>query len=242
MGYKEDAQSLVAECASALVGIRKEYDASLHDKNIHPALLIRIKNFMENLRSALDFIAHDLFDKYGAQSSQANIYFPYAWEGLDLAGFRQKQRIEKCIPGLSNNRPDIVAVIESYQHFSDSKNAWLPKFMELNNENKHQGLTPQIRKERKELRLSSGGTSMSIGQGASISIGHGASITLGGGMVIPGGQHFDVNNPPQTMGQGTKEIITWVAFHFSSNDEPVIPFLERTMHGVEEIVNELSAK
>ncbi len=28
-------------------------------------LLIEIKNFMENLRSALDYSAHGLFDKYG---------------------------------------------------------------------------------------------------------------------------------------------------------------------------------
>ncbi len=239
MGYIEDAKELVKECASSLAAIKKEYDESLHEKNIHPKLLIKIKNFMENLRSALDFTAHDLFNKYGDGSSTNNLYFPYAWEGLDLAGFRGKKRVEKCIPGLSRNRPDIAAMIENYQHFSDIKNTWLPQFMDLNNENKHQRLTPQTRKERKELRLSSGGTSISMGQGASISIGRGASITMGG-MVIPGGQNFDANTPPSTIGKGTKEIITWISFHFSSNDEPVMPFLEQALNGVGKIVSELS--
>ena len=241
MGYIEDAMALVTDSKSTIDTIKKEYDKSLYEKNIHPKLLIKIKNFMENLRSALDFTAHDLYNKYGDGSSKSNLYFPYAWEGLDLIGFRQKQRIEKCIPGLSKNRPDIVSMIEAYQYFSDRNNAWLPKFMNLNNENKHQRLSPQVRKEQKELRISSGGTSMSLGHGASISVGKGASISMGG-MVIPGGQSFNANTPPATIGQGTKEIITWVLFHFSLNNEPVIPFLTQALNGVEKIINELSTK
>jgi len=141
MGFVEDAKSLIEDCESKIELIRNEYDNSLKEKEIKPKLLIQIKNFMENLRSALDFTAHYLFDNYGDNTSQQNIYFPYAWEDLDLAAFRARNRIERCIPGITTNRQDIVAKIESYQHFSDTINQWLPKFMELNNENKHQQLT-----------------------------------------------------------------------------------------------------
>jgi hypothetical protein len=80
---------------------------------------------------------------------------------------------------------------------------------------------------------------MSLGQGASISIGQGASISIGGS-IIPGGQSFDVNRLPQVKG-GKVEVITWVSFHFETNDEPVIPFLESALVGVREIVTELSS-
>lgn len=84
----------------------------------------------------------------------------------------------------------------------------------------HQRLTPQIRKEIKELCISSGGAIVGIGEGASISIGSGALIQIGN-TVIPGNQIIDTNHPPITHGPAKVEVITWVSFHFSSNDQNV---------------------
>ena len=58
--------------------------------------------------------------------------------------------------------------------------------------------------------------------------------------VVRGGQTFDANNPPQVQG-GRVEVITWVSFHFETNGEPVVPFLETSLNGVREIVRELSS-
>jgi len=240
MTYYDDAKKLVRYAKNKFDEIRASYDRSLHKQTIESELLIEIKNLMENLRSALDFTARGLFDKYGiSPKSNIKIYFPYATEGQSKSDFQKQNRIEKCIPGLTASRPDIVAEIESYQYFSDPSNRWLPRFMDLNNKNKHQQLTPQIRKETKQLKITSGGTSISLGQGASISMGPGSQIRMGK-MIIPGGQKFDVNNPPATLGDGIKEVITWVSFHFSSNDQPVIPFLKQCINGVENIVEKLS--
>jgi hypothetical protein len=237
----DDAKQLVQYAREHLPQIEEAYNASLSEKEIKPKLLIEIKNLMENLRSALDFTARGLFLKYGSsKASDPRIYFPYASLTQSEDQFRKSGRIDACIPGLTANRPDIVTRIESYQHFADPRNKWLPVFMELNNENKHQQLTPQIRRETKELRISSGGASISMGSGASISIGPGASIQIGG-MTIPGGQTFDANRPPTTIGPGKKEVITWVSFHFSTSNEPVLPLLKQTLEGVERIVHELSA-
>ena len=241
MSYFDDASHLVQYARERFIEIEEAYNASLSEKEIRPKLLIEIKNFMENLRSALDFTAHGLFQNYGSSTaSNPSIYFPYASLSQSKEEFQRSRRVDTCIPGLSTGRPDIVAKIESYQHFTDPNNRWLPIFMDLNNENKHQQLTPQIRKEAKELRMSSGGAAISMGPGASISIGPGASIQLGG-MIVPGGQSFDVNKPPVTMGPGRKEIITWVSFHFSTNDEPVLPLLKQALEEVGRIVRELSA-
>ena len=241
MSNFDDAKLLVQHERERFTEIEQAYGASLSEKKIKPNLLIDIKNFAENLRSSLDFTAHGLFQKYGFSSSpHQNIYFPYASLSQSEEEFRKLRRIDKCIPSLSTSRPDIVEKIESYQHFASPNNRWLPIFMDLNNENKHQQLTPQLRKETKELLISSGGASISMGPGASISLSPGASIKMGN-MVIPGGQSFDVNKPPATIGSGKKEIITWVSFHFLTNNEPVLPLLKQTLEGVDKIVQELSA-
>jgi hypothetical protein len=196
---------------------------------------------MENLWSAMDYTAHGLFEKYGSSTSKSpRIYFPYAFLSQSETEFRRSKRIDDCIPGLSVNRPDIVEKIISFQYFSDKHNQWLPVFMQLNNENKHQQLTPQILKETKELRISSGGASISMGSGASISIGRGASIQIGE-TTIPGGQTFNAERPPVTIGPGKKEVVTWISFHFSTTDTPVLPLLKQPLEGVDRIVSELSA-
>jgi hypothetical protein len=179
-----------------------------------------------------------LFDLYGSsKKSNPNIYFPYALTTQSRAEFEKSGRIDQCIPGLTASRPDVVQLLLEVQHFGNRGYHWLPQFMELTNENKHQRLTPQTRTETKELRVSSGGTSMSDGQGSSISLGHGASISIGDA-VITGGQTFDVNKPPLVRG-GRTEVITWVTFHFASNNLPVLPLLESTLKGVKQISEEL---
>lgn len=241
MNYFNDAKELIEHSKQEFEKIKKTYEESLHVKQIKPTLLIEIKNFMENLRSALDFIAHGLFDKYGDQSrTNPKIYFPYAWQGLNQADFNARTIVDSKIPGLSASRPDIANKIEGYQYFSSPRNSWLPKFMDLNNENKHQRLTPQQRTEVKELNISSGNVSMSIGQGASIQIGRGASVQIGE-TIIPGGQNIDVNNPAKFFGPGKQTVITWVSFNFSSNNEPVLPLLQQSLVGVEKIFTELSS-
>jgi hypothetical protein len=177
-------------------------------------------------------------NKYGDNTTTKRIYFPYAPAGISRDDFRARKTIENCLPGLTANRPDIVKVIEAFQAFSHPENGWLPKFMELNNENKHQQLTPQVRKESKQLRISSGGVSISMGEGCRIELGRGASMSMGNAF-IPGGQKIDVDNPAKILGQAKQEIITWVLFNFQVNNEPVLPLLARSLQGIRKIVSEL---
>lgn len=120
MGYSEDVTQLILYAKEQFPQIKDAYNASLHAKIINPKLLIEIKNLMENLRSALDFTAHGLFEKYGtSKTSKPRIYFPYASTNQTEEQFQKSKRIDICIPGLSKNRPDIVTKILSYQHFAD---------------------------------------------------------------------------------------------------------------------------
>lgn len=213
MTYFDDAKALVEHAANEVPKLEQAYNASLSQQCVQVALLIEIKNVMENLRSALDFAAHGLFDKYGSSTrSNPNIYFPYALHTQTRAEFQASNRIEKCIPGISGSRPDIVAQLDLYQHYSHPDNGWLPVFMDLNNENKHERLTPQTREEVRQLTLESGGSSISLGQGCSISMGPGAYIRMGK-MVIPGGQHISSERPARYMGDGRQIVTIWVSFN-----------------------------
>ena len=241
MAYSDDAKELVNHAKSALPKLEQDYRSSLCEKTVKAGLLIDIKNIMENLRSALDFSAHGLFTKYGS-SPKANpkIYFPYANLGQTQAAFQAAKRIETCIPGIAATRPDIVARLESYQHYSDAANRWLPMFMDLNNENKHTKLTPQTRQEARQLRIESKGAAMDLGPGASASLCPGASIQIGD-VVIPGGQSFSGESPAIYYGSGAQTVIVWVSFTFDSNGAEVVPFLKEAISGVERIVNDLAA-
>jgi hypothetical protein len=239
MGQFEEAKELIKHAKSSYLSIQNVYQKSLTQKEISTELLIEIKNIMENLRSALDYSAHGLFGKYGDRNYSGNIYFPYALQSWDLNEFRRKNVIENKIPGISATRPDIVLRIESYQHFNNPQNRWLPIFMDLNNESKHQNLLPQERKEKKHLNITSGNTMISMGGNATIHIPPGGMIQMGGSTIL-GGQTISADNPPIMLGPGKNEVIIWVSFHFKCNDEPVLPFLETSINGVDKIVNELS--
>jgi hypothetical protein len=58
-------------------------------------------------------------------------------------------------------------------------------------------------------------------------------------MTMPGGQTFNAENPPITFGPGKKEVITWVSFHFSTTDTPVLPLLDQALEGIDRIISEL---
>ena len=93
------AKELVRHATEHLERIRVLNNKCLAQKEVKTPFLIEIKNYMENLRSALDYVANALFAKYNS-STKANprIYFPYAPHSQSLAEFREKKRIESCIP------------------------------------------------------------------------------------------------------------------------------------------------
>lgn len=239
MSAFDDAERLLEHASDEIPKIQAAYESSLHDKKVKSALLVEIKNFLENLRSALDFSARGLFERYGcATKSKLNVYFPYALGKEDRAAFVADKRVEKKIPGLSASRPDIVLLLTEMQHFGNLAQPWLPAFMALNNENKHERLTPQHRQESQEIRVTSGAAAISMSGGAAISIGRGASISFGEAH-IPGGQIITAGSAPIVLGNAKVENITWVSFTFETNGEQVLPFLKKALDGTKTIVASL---
>jgi len=65
MSYFEDAHTLVNHCESKIGFLRTLHAQCLADQAIKPEFQVELKNFVENLRSVLDYCARGLFDKYG---------------------------------------------------------------------------------------------------------------------------------------------------------------------------------
>ena len=57
-------QALLRRATSDLQKIEEEYQASLHRQQVPDELRVDIKHLFENLRSVLDYVAHDIRDRY----------------------------------------------------------------------------------------------------------------------------------------------------------------------------------
>src|SRR3954452_15137710 len=77
MSRKDDIEAILIRAEKALPKIRSEYEKALHEKTISADLRIDIKDYFGNLRSVLDYIAHDIVAKYCSTASPNNrLYFP----------------------------------------------------------------------------------------------------------------------------------------------------------------------
>lgn len=218
MSQFNDARTLITHSQANAELLRTLHKQCLAEKSVKPEFLVEVKNFMENLRSALDYCARGLFEKYG-HSIKANprIYFPYARPSDDKSSFRN-ETVERSIPGLPASRPDIVDMLETYQYFGNTGN-WLPLFMRITNENKHEQLTPQVEKQYSAVAISA-----TIPPGATLEIDL-KHIPLGGGPDKP--FHAVAG--------------TWTGLEFASTRVPVMPLLEYALQKIIRIVGELSA-
>ncbi len=218
MAQFDDARTLLAHSQAKAKTLRTLHKQCLAAKSVKPQFLIEVKNFMENLRSALDYCARGLFAKYG-HSNKANpqIYFPYARPPDHKIKFRN-EIVERSIPGVLASRPDIVDMLETYQYFGNTGN-WLPLFMRITNENKHEELTPQVEKQY-------------------------AAVAISGTIPAGGTVKIDLTNIP--LGGGPDKPFhavagTWNGLEFTSTGVLVMPHLEHALRNVIRIVDELSA-
>ena len=192
---------------------------------ISAELKIHIKNLCENLRSVLDYIAHDIHDEYCSGTiSNSRFYFPI------LPDNRQFQsQMERWFPGMRVSCPDLWDFLESIQPYHDN-NSWLGKFNRVNNENKHESLVEQTRTETQRVNVSFGTGSVSWDPNA-VRFGSGVFI---GGVPVNAQTQMPVPHPSQKV-----EKITWVDFHFDGINESALMLLKKTVAGILNIVNDI---
>ena len=225
MARKEDIEALLRRSETAIGKIAKEYEGSLHNKEISADLRIDIKEIYGNLRSVLDYLAHDIVDKYCPGAKPKNIlYFPIRGDQNSFVA-----DMNKSYPDLIVNNPKIYGILNDLQPFIKDENKWLSFFNKLNNENKHNNLVAQTRTEVKEVKVSGGGGSVSWGSGVTF----GSGVSVMGVPIDPNTQLPIPNNTVKT------EIITWVDFQFDDINMSALGLTRESLKRISEIYSSL---
>jgi hypothetical protein len=233
---RDNVKALLDHAANDLSGrnlqnIESQYNKALSEKKIPTSLQIDVKNFMENLRSALDYMAHDIYEVVirPVRDSNGNrpiekVYFPY---GKTENAFRAG--VGSSLPALDSINPKIFELLESLQPHKCS-NEWLYQFCRIVNEKKHDTLSPQTRIETQTMTASAGDASVTmpiINPNFSVHQGQNVKVTLGGVPV-----RF-TNQGIEPLGSGLKrKITTWVSFQFGGTNVQVLPLLKKALEEI----------
>lgn len=221
-----DIEAVMDKANSLLPCIEQQYSECLHEEKIPESLLVDIKDYLANLRTALDYLWHKI-------PNISSDHFPVA---NSLADFSAKA---------TKIDPQYFTVLQKYQDYSPD--SWIRCFNLFRNKNTHVTLIPQKRIETPALNIEHNGVGIKLSGGASIQMGRGTSISLGGA-VIAGGQTISpysnglIGDPRLSV---KKEI--WVDFVFDgssiSSDFPkgisALPFIKKSLPSVLDIITEL---
>lgn len=231
----DDVLALIEESKKQYMEVKKLYDKSLKDKSLD--IRINVKNLMENLRSILDYTAHDIYEDICKPHRQRlgkpdprNIYFPYGRNENDF-----KSGIGSSLPDLKILFPSMYDIIRNIQLFV-SNNSWLCDLCDINNENKHDKLTPQTRKKREKYAVQGSQGSVSI----PINDPNVRVISKPGAVKI-----FGV--PAQFTPEGIKtapshlqhRVTIWVSFVFEGTNINVLNLLNNAVPGVEALTKSI---
>ncbi len=222
---REDVNALLTRSQKDVGAIESAYKKCLHNQSISHELKIDIKNLCGNLRSVLDYIARDMREKHCSGSDpNSRFYFPIL---PDITQF--KTQTERWFPGILASCPDLWNYLESVQPYHD-KFSWLGKFNYINNENKHESLVEQTRKEMQRVNVSFGAGRVSWDPN---SVRFGSGVYIGGVPINPQTQ-MPVPNASQKV-----ERITWVDFQFDGINESALGLLKKTINGISKIVQDI---
>lgn len=235
MSRVSDVKLLLDDCIIKHTEIKNQYDKALKNKSLD--LRIPVKNLMENLRSALDYIAHDIYEIICQPDKIANglsdsrtIYFPYA---QNISNFASS--VGLSLPNLSSLSPNVYSLVESIQPFKCG-DSWLYDLCRILNENKHDRLVPQERKETGTYTVSGQHGSVSIACGSGISV-----TSMPGAVKIMGvpadfrGDHI-ATHPAGNL----KHVkTTWVAFMFEGTTVNILGLLDKSVPGIKAFSEDL---
>ncbi len=225
MSRQSDINALLNRADKLLPKMESDYNNSLQAKSISADLKIDIKDFVGYLRSALDYLAHDIRDKFCPTANQNDdLYFPIRGDRTKFDNY-----INRAFPGLNSNCSELYNYLEEIQPYHGSNNVWLTHFNDLNNENKHEKLVEQKSTETKTVKVSSNQSGGSVSWGPGVTFGSGISVM--GVPIDPRTQMPVPNNITTT------EVIIWVDFRFDSIDVSALWLLKESLTKIKEIVS-----
>jgi hypothetical protein len=225
-------QALLSKNDKILNTIEKEYN-SIIEKNgeISDDLRIDIKNYFENLYSILQYMAHEIYEKYCPKTKgYHNVYFPITNKNSNKKKF--EDLINGYFPNLKNSNLTLYNKLESLQFFYDSNNEWLLDLNTIVSKNKHEELSYQKKELFKSIELIVDGSKGRINEGGIFRIKEGITLKIGD-LLVTGPYKFSTDKPPESFDPRMKlKHLVWIEFSFDLIDESVIPFLRKCLIGI----------
>jgi hypothetical protein len=191
---------LLNDVDAGLAEMEAIYQRDLTAKDASPDLLRVVRRIIADERSAFDFVAHAVAQKYGASKDRA--YFPIT---LDPTAFAKL--LDDNITHLSKSQPKIAAAFERHQPYRQGSEAlqYLPA---LSRVNKHQRFSAQTKLETRWVQ--SGGVGWNPD-----------NVRFGSGVIVSGNP---VNPQTQRPAAGTYTETVFVDWRF---DDPQSRCVER---------------
>ncbi len=222
---KKDIDALIANIQVEYKNIESLYNSSLNKKEIDANLKIKIKNYLENTRSVLDYCAHDIADSASIVSDK--IYFPVVAKEKNGTAFEGS--IGRNLSELQSKNSILFDYLESIQPYQ-ADCAWLGDFIDITNDNKHQNLTPQIRTESQRIKSEhTGGGTVSWNPSA---------VKFGSGVFINGAPVNPITQMPVQTNDTVITKETWVDFQFN-NSISALPLLRKIYEKIPVIVESI---
>jgi len=216
MSNYSDINAVIIKAEKSLKDIEAQYNNCLEQKIIPDSLLVEVKDYLGNLRSALDYLWNKIPNNNGG-------YFPIA---NSVADFQNKVKLIDA---------PYQKALEKWQDYNSD--SWIMSFNLFRNKNIHLTLVPQKRQETREFSIKNNGAELRF-SGCKFSGG----VSFGvGGVSIPIDEKTQF--PPDVPGVDIKRFI-WVDFLFDGasispnfpKNVSVVPFLKKSLENVKNII------
>jgi hypothetical protein len=137
---QEDIAALLADAREQIDGpLSQLHDEAPANASARGRFRARVKSVLEQYRSALDYLAVDITNRYGKPTGL--IYYPLAQSDSNFAA-----EMDNKMPGVRVARPAVADAIRGWQPYKPGIE-WLRQLNQLAREQKHNRLTLQMVRE-----------------------------------------------------------------------------------------------
>jgi len=222
----DDLQASLLKAETQLMAVGTLYEADLELQRVSPSLRGKIKSFLENEREALDLLAQRL-----VAADDVHTHYPMASQatGFDAS-------IDKNMPGVRENRPDVATAVGRHQPFGVDA---LARLRDLLVDPKLQRLTPRTRPAPPEITAPTAPVEPATPSRPPPSGGTGGGLT--GPLFINGVEYDPITlQPLNPLPQPRRETV-YVAWQFEGSEAPALQTLEAIHLAVLAAIAEVSA-
>lgn len=149
MSALDDIAAILDDAQEQMGALQALHDEALDKEAARPRFRARVKSVLEQERSALDYLAVEITNRYG--TPRGLIYYPLAQSAHDFP-----MVMEQKMPGVAAAAPKVATAIEKWQPYQPGVE--LRDLNQLAREQKHNRLTLQLVRDTTWCRVTEDAT------------------------------------------------------------------------------------